>query len=148
MNKYLVLILVIAVIFGIGIGYKVAFQKSSNSVASSGVTKKFTVTAVKDEWKFEPSDISVNPGDVVELTVVNEDAYDHGIAIDSYGISQRMPANSTINITFTATKPGDFPMYCSVPCGEGHVEGAKRTHFDMITTLHVAENVQGVQYHR
>ena len=139
MNKFVVLILAAALLIGIGIGYKSAFGGNDGVDMSGGVVKRFTVTAVKDEWRFTPADLKVFAGDTVELTVINEDDYDHGIAIDAYGISQRMPANSTINITFTATKPGDFPMYCSVPCGEGHVDGKKRTHFDMISTLHVAE---------
>ena len=71
------------------------------------------------------------------MEVVNEDEYDHGIAIDAFGISQRMPAKSTINVEFVATQVGDFQYYCSVPCGEGSVGGKKRTHFDMIGTLHV-----------
>ena len=71
------------------------------------------------------------------ITVINEDEYDHGFAIDAFGISQRMPALSTIKINFVVTKAGDFPYYCSVSCGSGIVDGEKRGHFDQIGKLHV-----------
>lgn len=140
MNKYLILVLVAALLIGVGVGYKTAFQKTPSRITGAGNIKNITVTAVKNEWRFTPENVDIQAGDTINLTVVNEDEYDHGVAIDAYGISQRMPAKSTINISFTATKPGDFPMYCSVPCGEGEVGGKKRTHFDMISTLHVTGN--------
>lgn len=84
-------------------------------------------------------------GDKIIMTVINEDSYDHGIAIDAFGVSQRMPANGTIKIEFTVTQEGDFPFYCSVPCGEGHVDGVKRTHFDMIGKLHVKSLISETQ---
>lgn len=138
MNKYVGIFLVVLFLISAGIGYKMAFQPKSGKSVTPGKLINVTITAKKNEWKFEPNDITIVQGDTVNATVVNEDEYDHGLAIDAYGISQRMPAKSTITISFTATKPGDFPMYCSVPCGEGVVEGKKRTHFDMISTLHVA----------
>jgi len=48
-----------------------------------------------------------------------------------------MPALSTIQIDFVATRPGDFPYYCSVSCGSGIVDGEKRGHFDQIGKLSV-----------
>jgi len=145
MNKYLILILVVALFIGVGVGYKFAFQKTSSQPAGVGNVKNITITAVKNEWRFTPENVDIIAGDTINLTVINQDEYDHGLAIDAYGISQRMPAKSTIQITFTATKQGDFPMYCSVPCGEGIVAGKKRTHFDMISTLHVKEAARGTQ---
>lgn len=138
MNKYVGIALAVFFLLAVGVGYKMVQPKGSQPL-STGNVKNITITALKDKWLLTPENVTVNQGDTVNLTVVNEDDYDHGLAIDAYGISQRMPAKSTINISFTATNPGDFPMYCSVPCGEGVVEGKKRTHFDMISTLHVSE---------
>ena len=80
----------------------------------------------------------------VVMTVINEDEYDHGVSIDAYGISQRMPAMSTIKVEFVATQAGDFPFYCSVPCGACEsnaceVDGKRRGHFDMIGKLRVKD---------
>jgi len=79
------------------------------------------------------------------MTLVNEDSYDHGIGIDAFGVSQRMPANSVIKVEFVVTRAGDFQFFCSVPCGEGHVDGEKRTHFDMIGTMHVRSIISDTQ---
>ncbi|MBI1839018.1 MAG: cupredoxin domain-containing protein [Candidatus Colwellbacteria bacterium] len=111
----------------------------------TGEVKHVTIIAKKNEWRFEPEIIDINRGDKVIATVVNEDDYDHGLAIDAFGVSQRMPANSTITVEFTATQAGDFPFYCSVPCGEGIVDGKKRTHFDMIGKIQVKNLVTEAQ---
>lgn len=137
MNKYVILIIVGAFILGGGIFYRAFLLPEQSKPFESGVVREVTVIAEKNEWRFSPESIEVNRGDRIKMTLINEDDYDHGVAIDSYGISQRMPANGTITIEFVATQEGDFPFYCSVPCGEGIVDGKKRTHFDMIGNLHV-----------
>lgn len=117
--------------------YRAVLLPQSSVPVETGVIKNFTVIAVKDEWKFVPENIEVERGDRVKLEVINEDEYDHGIAIDAFGVSQRMPAKSTINVEFVVTQEGDFPFYCSVPCGEGDVGHDHRTHFDMIGVIKV-----------
>ena len=63
------------------------------------------------------------------------------LGIDAYGVSQRIPARTTIDIPpFVVSKAGDFQFYCSVSCGEGIAQsglhkGAKRSHFDQIGTI-------------
>lgn len=138
MNKYATLGLGVIVILGGGFAYKAFLApKSAAACPATGVTKNIRIVATKDRWEFKPEEIEVNCGDKVAMEVVNEDSYDHGIGIDAFGISQRMPANQTIRFEFTVTKPGDFSYFCSVPCGEGMVEGHKRTHNDMFGTMHV-----------
>ncbi|TSC82335.1 MAG: Uncharacterized protein G01um101420_346 [Parcubacteria group bacterium Gr01-1014_20] len=142
MNKYFWIAIVGVLIIGGGIIYRVAFLKSEDKPLTTGEVVKVTVTAVKDAWLFEPEEIEVNRGDKVIMTVVNKDSYDHGIAIDALGVSQRMPANETIVVEFVATQPGEFPFYCSVPCGEGEYKGTKRTHFDMIGRIKVRDIIK------
>ena len=110
MNKYLIIGIILAVI-----------------LAGGGLYRTYLL----------PEEVEINRGDRVKMTVINEDIYDHGIAIDAFGISQRMPANSTIVFEFVATQAGDFQYYCSVPCGEGDTDKGHRTHFDMIGTITV-----------
>jgi heme/copper-type cytochrome/quinol oxidase subunit 2 len=137
LNKYLILIAIGIVILGGGVIYRVFLIPESSKPVITGNTREITIIAKKNEWRFLPEDIEIVRGDKIIATVINEDDYDHGIAIDAFGVSQRMPANSTIKVEFTVTQEGDFPFYCSVPCGEGEVGGDKRTHFDMIGKLHV-----------
>ena len=121
-----------------GVAYRVLLIPKSSKPVTSGQIRNFTIVAKQNQWQFQPEDVNIERGDKVVMEVIIEDEYDHGIAIDAYGISQRMPAKSTIYVEFIATQEGDFPFYCSVPCGAGMVDGKKRTHFDMIGKIHVS----------
>ncbi len=115
MNKFAILGIILVIIVGGGIAYKV-FIGSSQAPIETGVVKEITVVSKRLEWKFEPETIEVEQGDKVKLKVINEDNFDHGVAIDAFGISQRLPASGSIDIEFVASKSGVFPFYCSVSC--------------------------------
>ena len=146
MNKYIIIGGVLVAIIVVGVLYK-QFVGSSDAPIETGVVKEITVVSKKLEWAFEPELIEVNQGDRIKLTVVNEDNFDHGVAIDALGVSQRLPANGTIDVEFVAGKSGTFPFYCSVSCsssdnssfglanGEvqtGKYAGTVRGHFEHI----------------
>lgn len=137
MNKYILIIAVVVLVIGGGIFYRVFLLPQSSIPVSTGKVLEITVTSEKNKWNFNPDVIEADRGDKVIMTVINKDDYDHGIAIDAFGVSQRMPANSTIKIEFTVTQEGDFPYYCSVPCGTGEVGGHDRGHFDMTGVIKV-----------
>jgi plastocyanin len=122
MNKYAILGIVLVVLIGGGAVYKGA-PDTDNCTADLGKDVVMTVVSKKLEWKFEPEEISVGKCDRVKLTVQNEDNFDHGVAIDAFGISQRLPANGSINIEFVASKEGTFPFYCSVSCSDSQSTG-------------------------
>ena len=137
MNKYFIIIGIGALIVVGGFVYRVFLLPQGSVPVTTGKVREITIVAKKDHWAFEPEVIEVERGDKIIATVINEDEYDHGIAIDAFGVSQRMPAKSTITVEFVVTQEGEFPFYCSVPCGEGIVDGKKRTHFDMIGKIRV-----------
>lgn len=137
MNKYIILIGVAVVIIAGGIFYRVFLLPEASVPVVTGKVREMTIVARRDTWAFEPEIIEAERGDKIIATIINEDNYDHGIAIDAFGVSQRMPANGTIKVDFVVTQEGDFPFYCSVPCGEGEVDGQKRGHFDMVGKIHV-----------
>lgn len=145
MNKYFILIIIGGIIIAGGIFYRNVLLPEASKPVISGKIREIAIIAKKDEWRFEPEIIDAERGDKIIATIINEDNYDHGIALDAFGVSQRMPANGTIKIEFIVTQEGDFPFYCSVPCGEGKVEGKKRGHFDMIGKLHVKSVVSGTE---
>lgn len=142
MNKYFIIIGFIAVVMIGGVVYRNFLLPEGSAPVTTGKVREITITALKDEWRFEPETIEAERGDKIIATIINNDDYDHGIAIDALGISQRMPANSTIKVEFVVTQLGDFQYYCSVPCGEGETKGEYRTHFDMIGTLKVKDVVK------
>lgn len=145
MNKYLILIIVAVLVIGGGALYRVFLLPTSSVPVTTGKVREVTIIAKKDTWSFDPEIIEAERGDKIVATIINEDEYDHGIAIDAFGVSQRMPANGTIKMEFVVTQEGEFLFYCSVPCGEGIVNGKKRTHFDMVGKIHVRSIVSGAQ---
>lgn len=130
MNKYIVIVIILVLIIGGGFGYNKFIKSESSKPFETGMVKEFTIISKKMEWRFEPEIIEVNQGDRINLTIINEDDFDHGFSIDAFGVSQRIPANGTIEMSFVATQAGEFTFFCSVPCGEGIVDGVKRGHFD------------------
>lgn len=145
MNKYIIIGIVVIVIVGGGLVYKGATD--TDSCEGKGKDLTFNVVSKKLEWRFEPETITVEKCDRIKMNVSNEDDFDHGVAIDAFGISQRLPALGQINIDFVASKSGEFPFYCSVSCStsenssfelpEGKVAsgpyaGMIRGHFDHI----------------
>lgn len=146
MNKYVVIAIVLVVIIVGGVIFS-ATQDNLSCEPNMGQDIQLTVVSKKLEWKFEPEEITLEQCDRVHVTVINEDNFDHGFAIDAFGVSQRLPANETIEVDFVATKAGTFPFYCSVSCSssdagtfnlpEGKVQtgsyaGEVRGHFEHI----------------
>ncbi|TSC67022.1 MAG: cytochrome c oxidase subunit II [Parcubacteria group bacterium Gr01-1014_72] len=142
MNKYALIIIALVVIVAGGIVYKSFFVAEVDKPISTGIVREITITARENSWLWDPPEFEANQGDTLKMTIVNEDEYDHGFAIDAFGVSQRVPAKATITVEFVATQPGEFPYYCSVPCGEGEVNGVKRGHFDQVGKMKVRSAVR------
>ena len=145
MNKYFIIGGIIILILSGGVVYRLFLLPEELRPVTTGVVREITVTTGVNQWNFFPETIEVDRGDKIIMTLINKDSYDHGIGIDAFGVSQRMPAKSTITLDFVVTQAGDFPFFCSVPCGEGIVDGEKRTHFDMIGKLHVRSIISETQ---
>jgi plastocyanin len=137
MNKYIIIVIVVVIFLVGGVIFKNVKKDSGNSVAATGKEVNITIRAVKNEWRWDVTNIQVNAGDKINFTFINEDDYDHGIGMDGYGVNEKMPAGKTTTRSVTATRKGKFNYYCSVPCGAGEVNGENRDHFDMIGTLEV-----------
>ena len=137
MNKYLIILIIFGLIIGGGFFYSKFIKSEESKPIETGAVKNFTMVAKKNEWRFVPDQIEVEQGDKVNITITNEDGYDHGMTIEAFGINQRIPARSTIKVSFVATQVGDFTYFCSVPCGEGVVNGEKRGHFDQFGKITV-----------
>lgn len=147
MNKYYILIAIAILIIGAGIVYRILLLPSESAPVTTGKVREVTITARKLTWQWYPSIIEVERGDKVIATVINEDDFDHGFAVDAFGISQRMPANSTIKVEFVATQEGEFPFYCSVPCGKCEeksceINGVRYGHFDQIGKFIVKQAIK------
>ncbi|MFQ5998567.1 MAG: cupredoxin domain-containing protein [Candidatus Bathyarchaeia archaeon] len=75
--------------------------------------------------------IEVRAGDVIKLTIVNDDAVEHDIVIDALGVhsSHISGEGESTTVIFMAENPGVYEYYCSVP---GHREAGM--HGEIIVT--------------
>lgn len=71
------------------------------------------------QFAYSPSEIKVNPGDIVRIELVSTDVV-HGLYIDEYDISVEADPGQTSTLTFVADKPGSFRFRCNVTCGAMH----------------------------
>jgi heme/copper-type cytochrome/quinol oxidase subunit 2 len=71
------------------------------------------------QFAYAPSELKVNPGDIVTLELVSTDVV-HGMYIDGYGLSVEADPGQTATVTFVADKPGSFRFRCHVTCGAMH----------------------------
>lgn len=123
MNKYIGLVLFAFFLLGSGFVYQQFYRPAEiGGIEPSGRTVELNVRVLKNQWKWEPDVIKVEPGDKVILRIFNEDDYDHGFAIDVLGVNRRLFPKRTTTIEFHASLRGKFAFYCSVPCGEGHYD--------------------------
>lgn len=90
-----------------------ALQVAPEKVAEvkAAEVKEFTVKAFR--FGYEPSEIAVNKGDKVKISINNTDTL-HGIRIPKFGVS------GDDAVSFTASEKGEFAWYCNVMCGPGH----------------------------
>ena len=123
MNKYVSLVLFAVFLLGSGYVYQQFYRPAEiGGIHFSGKVAEMEVRVLKNEWKWEPGVIKVQPGDKVILHIFNEDDYDHGFAIDVLGVNRRLFPQRTTTVEFNASFRGKFAFYCSVPCGEGHYD--------------------------
>lgn len=138
-NKYFQLFIFATLLMGSGFVYQEFYRPEGvGGVPSSGRTVEVTMRVLKDKWTWEPEVLRVGAGDKIRLTIFNEDDYDHGFAIDIFGVNRRLfPQRETI-LEFNASVPGTHSFYCSVPCGDGHYDQIGKivvSEEDGVTTL-------------
>lgn len=132
MNKYLSLSLFAVLLLSSGFVYQTFYRPAEiGGIESSGRIVEIDMRVLKNQWKFEPGVIKAQPGDKVVLHIYNEDDYDHGFAIDVFGVNRRLFPERETSVEFIASLKGKFSFYCSVPCGTGH--------YDQIGTIIVGD---------
>ncbi len=128
----IVLAIVAVVLIGLGYvglnklnqGAKERMAKAEQEIIKpNGITKEFNVRSFS--WGWSPEIIEVNAGDTVKLMVTVDPndpkgAVDHGIGIDAFKVMTYLKVGVPTEVTFVASKRGEFKIFCSVACGEGH----------------------------
>ncbi len=90
----------------------VATTSVSTPTTPTSAVKSFTVNG--KPFSFTPSTMTVNKGDTVKITFVNE-AGTHDWVIDEFNARTKvLQGGQTETIEFVADKVGSFEYYCSV----------------------------------
>lgn len=74
-----------------------------------------TLDVKADNFTFGKEKFVVQSGEEVKVNFSNKEGM-HGFAIDNFDVNIKGEGSAT----FTPTEPGEYEIYCSVPCGEGH----------------------------
>ncbi|WP_047982423.1 MULTISPECIES: cupredoxin domain-containing protein [Ornithinibacillus] len=90
---------------------------NSNSSHTGEATSNNVVEIKATNWEFDQAEYSVNAGEEVSISLTNNEGM-HGIAIDEFDVNIEGDGKAS----FTPDQPGEYIIYCSIPCGEGHSE--------------------------
>ncbi len=82
-------------------------------------------------FSFTPSEITVQKGETVKLILTSDDVT-HELVIPDLGVRQEINKGHSAELTFVASKAGDFHGMCGHFCGTGHGS--------MTFTVHVKDN--------
>ena len=79
-----------------------------------------TIEVVARRYGFEPAVIEAVEGERLRILVTSGDGL-HGFEIKKFKVSKEIPrGGDPVVIEFTASEAGEFPILCSVFCGDGH----------------------------
>lgn len=121
MNKFIIIAVFAIILIAGGATYSAYFRAPETApIQASGNVVEISIRVLENQWAWDPDTITVQAGDTVRLKIFNEDPYDHGFALEAFGVNKRLFPKQETLVEFVASKKGDFPFYCSVPCGEGH----------------------------
>ncbi|WP_077624154.1 hypothetical protein [Sediminibacillus massiliensis] len=82
---------------------------------SGGDSGENTLNISATNFQFDQEEYTVEAGEEVTINLTSEEGQ-HGLAIDEYDVNIEGEGSAT----FTPEEPGEYEIYCSVPCGQGH----------------------------
>lgn len=96
--------------------------EETENTSSSEETTSNEIEIKASNFELNPSEYTVNAGEEVKLSLTNVEGM-HGISIDELEVSIEGDGEAV----FTPEEPGEYTIYCNIPCGQGHS--------DMVATL-------------
>lgn len=84
-------------------------------------TRADEFNVVAKQFEYTPSTMEVKLGDRVVVHLTSSDVT-HGFAILEYSVEEKILPGQTTTVTFTASKAGEFLIFCTVFCGTGHID--------------------------
>lgn len=77
------------------------------------------IKVVMKKYSFDPSEIRVKSGELVELELTTADVQ-HGLDIPALGIKEPVQPGKTAIVRFKAPAKGEYKINCGVICGPHH----------------------------
>lgn len=110
---FLSILLVLAACGGKDTSNDTGQVENTDSSDAETVNNELDITAIN--FAFDKEEYTVNANEEVKISLANEEGV-HGIAIE--GLDVEIAGDE--EATFTPTEPGEYTIYCSIPCGAGH----------------------------
>ncbi|WP_088051931.1 cupredoxin domain-containing protein [Virgibacillus dakarensis] len=93
-------------------------QSENNGTAEQGTEETATSNELSikaTNWEFDQAEYTVKAGEEVNISFASDEGM-HGLAIDEFDVNIEGDGETS----FTPDKPGEYKIYCSIPCGQGH----------------------------
>lgn len=90
-------------------------QANGTGASESNATNQIDMAATN--FTFDKPEYVVNAGKEITISLTNEEGQ-HGIGMNEFDVNIQGDGK----VTFTPNEPGEYTIYCNVPCGEGHVD--------------------------
>lgn len=88
---------------------------AGDSSASEETSAGNALDVTASNFEFDQAEYTVKAGEEVSISFANEEGM-HGFAIDEFDVNIEGDGDAT----FTPDEPGEYTIYCSIPCGQGH----------------------------
>ena len=113
-------ILLLAALLAAGCGSDDNGETSGDTAAAGGEPVALTAT----EYKFDPSDVTVDAGGKVTFTVSNDGEETHALEVEGNGVEEETESiapgeSGTLTVDL---EPGEYEFYCPI---DGHRERGK-----------------------
>lgn len=98
-----------------------AAPSRSHSTSAVQTAEPRVINVLVKRYEFIPPTIEVIQGERVHIVVTSGDG-PHGFGIKKFDVSKEIPRGKTVTIEFTPDVAGEFPILCTVFCGDLHEE--------------------------
>jgi nitrite reductase (NO-forming) len=92
---------------------------SAGGVSAEALAKLPALATLPNGFAFDRTELRAKVGETVALRLENQDTNAHSFDIDQFTVHTLLPAGATSLALFTASTPGTYTFYCSIP---GHRE--------------------------
>lgn len=111
--NYKIILTVVVLLFVFAGGRWRQISPSAQEVPPTGVKE---LTVIGEEYRFQPSSITLKKSERVKITFKNNGRTVHNLIIEELGIKTKtIGAAQADTIEFTAPVTGTFIFFCSVP---------------------------------